>query len=73
MEAAGLKCGTPPDFAHYFTYNRPATRGHEHTTMICLLDDTAGFGTSMKASTFGSLAHLPLGLLLGRLSRLAEA
>ena len=58
MEAAGLKCGTPPDFAQHFTYNRPATRGHEHTTMICLLDDTAGFGTSMKASTFGFLTYL---------------
>jgi hypothetical protein len=58
MEAAGLKCGTPPDFAEHFTYNRPATRGHEHTTMICLLDDTAGFGTSMKASTFGFLTYL---------------
>ena len=58
MAAAGLNCGTPPDFGQNFTYNRPAARGHEHTTMICLLDDTAGFGTSLKASTFGFLAYL---------------
>ena len=57
MQKAGLKCGIPPTFQHRFTYNRPAPRGHQHTTLLAILDDVGGFATSTKAATFGFLLY----------------
>eukprot|EP01050_Picozoa_sp_SAG11_P015331 SAG11_NODE_1976_length_3974_cov_4.102452_5_plen_401_part_00 len=57
MAQAGLRSGLPPEYHHNYTVRKPQ-RGHEHTTMLPLLDDVGGFATSKSAATFGFIAYL---------------
>ena len=57
MAQAGLRSGLPPKYHHSYTVRKPQ-RGHEHTTMLPLLDDVGGFATSKSAATFGFIAYL---------------
>ena len=65
MLQAGLKCGVPPSFDHHCTFNRPASRGHQHTGMYGILDDVCGVATTHKAATFGFLMYCWLTFSLG--------
>lgn len=60
MRAAGLKCGDPPTYDQTITVNYPQQRrhGHQHTAIMGLLDDVAGFGNTFKSATFGFLTYV---------------
>ena len=57
MVSAGLRSGQPPEYQHKYSVRKPQ-RGHEHTTMLPLLDDVGGFASTKTAATFGFIAYL---------------